>query len=188
MIMKHDSLFISDLDGTLISSRRALVLSYSAALQQYGLRPSYEILDNLILGRHYLEFLKDLAPDLSETDMKNIRYLKNEIYLANLSEIDMNHGLLELLRHSKKASYSALATVASRDSTDAIVRHFKMGDVFDLIITGDDVSLKKPDPECFLLAMRHFNVNPERTFIFEDSQAGIAAAQKSGAHFISIKL
>jgi len=47
---------------------------------------------------------------------------------------------------------------------------------FDAIVDGNDVTNAKPDPEVFLQAARLLNVNPENAIVFEDSVAGIQAA------------
>ena len=58
----------------------------------------------------------------------------------------------------------------------------------DGILTGADVTRSKPDPECFLEAMRREGCRPEETLIFEDSDIGMEAARRSGAGYIRVKL
>lgn len=62
-----------------------------------------------------------------------------------------------------------------------------MENIFDLIITGEDVVKTKPDPEIFFKCMRYFNVMPKETVIFEDSDIGIEAAKDTGAWIIRIE-
>ena len=54
-------------------------------------------------------------------------------------------------------------------------------DLFDLILTHEDITKSKPDPEGFLKAMKLFNVEARDCLIFEDSSVGIEAAEKTGA-------
>ena len=61
------------------------------------------------------------------------------------------------------------------------MEYFKKKELFDLILTGDDIKKSKPDPEGFLTAMKYFEIEPKDTLIFEDSPVGIEAANKSGA-------
>ena len=49
------------------------------------------------------------------------------------------------------------------------------------MLTSEDVTRNKPDPEGYRAAMAHFGVTPAQTMIFEDSGPGLAAAQASGA-------
>ncbi|MGA9639588.1 HAD family hydrolase, partial [Flavobacterium sp.] len=47
---------------------------------------------------------------------------------------------------------------------------------FDAIVDGNDVSNAKPDPEVFLIAAKNLGMAPEQSIVFEDSIAGIQAA------------
>jgi len=58
--------------------------------------------------------------------------------------------------------------------------------LFDIIITAEDFSHSKPDPECFLLGINQLNVKPHDTFIFEDSIHGLEAALNSKALVVGL--
>ena len=53
-------------------------------------------------------------------------------------------------------------------------------DLFDAVVTGEDVTRGKPDPEVFLIAARHLGVPPARCAVIEDAPSGIAAANAAG--------
>ena len=55
-----------------------------------------------------------------------------------------------------------------------------------MIIAGDAVMKGKPNPEIYQTCMSNLKVKPEETLIFEDSEVGVAAAEKSGANIIRI--
>lgn len=61
-----------------------------------------------------------------------------------------------------------------------ILNFYKVSERFELLVSQEDVSRPKPDPEGFLKAMEYFSVVPENTIIFEDSEDGIQAALESG--------
>lgn len=56
----------------------------------------------------------------------------------------------------------------------------------DRIISNQDVSKGKPDPEMYLKAMQAFNLKPEECLILEDNENGIRAARASGANLLVI--
>lgn len=58
--------------------------------------------------------------------------------------------------------------------------------LFDAIFTAEDFSKSKPDPDCFLIGMKYFNVLPENTFVIEDSLMGLKAGTASGAVVIGL--
>lgn len=54
-------------------------------------------------------------------------------------------------------------------------------ELFDYIITAEDITNPKPDPEGFNKTIEYFKAKPEDTIIFEDSEVGIEAARATGA-------
>ena len=60
-------------------------------------------------------------------------------------------------------------------------------DMFDYVLTNQDVVKPKPDPEGYIFLMNHFQADPEDTYIIEDSPKGLAAAHASGANVIQVK-
>jgi HAD superfamily hydrolase (TIGR01509 family) len=93
----------------------------------------------------------------------------------------LNERLVAMLRGMKETCSVAMVTSCSRKNCDELLEHFKLDDLFEKVIAGDDVARQKPDPEGYTAMMKHFEVTPEDTVIYEDSKHGIAAAQASGA-------
>ena len=67
------------------------------------------------------------------------------------------------------------------------MEYTKKINLFDLILTSEDIKNPKPDPEGFLLAMSYYNVTPKDCMIFEDSDVGIEAAKKTKANVFKIE-
>lgn len=83
----------------------------------------------------------------------------------------------------KQEYYCALVTTASRKNCEELLNTFGLMELFDLILTQEEIPKKKPDPEGFFMAMKHFNISTEQTIIFEDSETGIKAAEQTGADY-----
>jgi len=60
-------------------------------------------------------------------------------------------------------------------------------DLFDMVITNQDVNLPKPNPEGYEYCIRSFGCTPDECLIVEDSPKGIEAAQKSKAHVLIVQ-
>ncbi|OYV46828.1 MAG: hypothetical protein B7X06_03370, partial [Verrucomicrobia bacterium 21-51-4] len=60
-------------------------------------------------------------------------------------------------------------------------------DLFPIIVTQDDVTKSKPDPEIFLLAAQKMNVAPERCLVLEDSLLGIQGAMAGGMSAVLVR-
>ena len=74
-------------------------------------------------------------------------------------------------------------TTASKENCTDILNKFQIYNLFDLILTQNDIKKTKPDPEGFVKAMNYFAAEPDETIIFEDSDVGLKAAQRSGAFY-----
>jgi beta-phosphoglucomutase len=88
--------------------------------------------------------------------------------------------VLNLLKKKKQPISLGSASKNAR----TILERVSLKDQFDAIVDGNDVSKAKPDPEVFLIAAKRLNVKPENCIVFEDSVAGVEAANV--ANMISI--
>ncbi len=172
---------IFDLDGTLFDTREVNYHAYYEAMREFGCKLDHEYFCKECNGRHYIDFLSKLMPGKEETWGK-IHEAKKLLYGKYLDRARKNDRLFSLIDALKETGWRiALVTTASRKNTYQLLDFFKTQEVFDLILTGEDVEKKKPDPEGFLKAMDFFQADVGETVIFEDSQDGRAAAKASGA-------
>lgn len=93
----------------------------------------------------------------------------------------------DIIRLIKNEYKIVLVTTASKKNTEEILKYTKKIELFDDIITADDISKPKPDPEGFNLAIQRFNVDPKNAIIFEDAEVGIEAARKTGAVIFKVE-
>lgn len=185
MKMKKNKLILCDLDGTLFDTSEVNYQSYKKALNKLGYELDYDFFMKECYGKHYKEFLPKI--NLTKEEMEKVHIIKKNIYKDNLKYTKINTHLFNIIELSKKEYYLALVTTASKKNSKEILEFFKKYEIFDLFITSEDVKNKKPDPEGFIKAMNYFNINPQDTLIFEDSDVGIEAAQKSGAYVMKIE-
>ena len=96
-------------------------------------------------------------------------------------------GLLEILNFLKEKDISiALASSSKRETIDKYLEMESMPELFDVIIAGDEVEVGKPNPEIFLKACQKLKISPSEAIVFEDSLAGIEAANLGGMTSILI--
>lgn len=82
---------------------------------------------------------------------------------------------------------TAVVTSSNMRKMNAVYRvHPEMRELFSHILTAENFTRSKPDPECFLLGMEVLGATPETTFVFEDSFNGLKAAQASKATVIGL--
>lgn len=175
-------LLITDLDGTLFDTKDVNYHAYKEAIAPYGYDMDYRYYCDFCNGRHYLEFLPKITtedPDI----MKTMHQAKKQAYHKYLGKAILNKPLADLIRLMRAEYKSALVTTASRENCNEILEKFQIRDLFDLVLTHEDIAKSKPDPEGFLKAMLHFHASPKETIIFEDSDVGLEAARRSGAYY-----
>jgi HAD superfamily hydrolase (TIGR01509 family) len=74
----------------------------------------------------------------------------------------------------------AVATTGSRGWVEALLAHLLPGVEFEVVVTGDEVSARKPDPEAFAVAMERLDVDAGEAVAVEDSAEGLEAAKAAG--------
>ena len=59
--------------------------------------------------------------------------------------------------------------------------------MFDSVITGSDITNKKPDPEIYLKAAASVGVAPENCMVVEDAVAGVLSGKAAGCYVVGVK-
>ena len=179
-------LAIFDLDGTLFDTREVNFLSYEIALREEGYTLDRQFYESQCNGIHYKEYLPLIIDKPSKDLMERIHYRKKKLYPMFLSHAKANKHLIHLIRLIRSDYHIALVTTASKSNCMSLLEHFNISSLFELILTQEDVTNMKPDPEGFIKAINYFGVTPENTLIFEDSDSGIEAAKKCSTSILSV--
>ena len=112
---------------------------------------------------------------LEMAEEKNANYRK---LLAQMSPKDLSSEVKETLDllHAGKL----LAIGSSSKNTAFILERIGLGDYFDAVADGNDITRSKPDPEVFLIAAKRLKLNPQECLVVEDAKAGVDAAVAGG--------
>lgn len=189
--MTNKKAFIFDLDGVIVDTARYHFLAWQKLAQKLGINFTPEHNEHLkgVSRVRSLDIILELGNlQASQEDKNKWLVEKNEEYLSYL--VDMNQdellpGILTTLEFLKEnGQYIALGSASKNarsilEKTDIL--HF-----FDAVVDGNDVSNAKPDPEVFLRACQLLFVSPEDSIVFEDSVAGIQAANSARMKSIGI--
>lgn len=171
---------IFDLDGTLVNS---VELSYQAYrdffLNTYGLEYTANNHGQTI-GLNDNNFINAASEQLGAKIDKQQFYSgiagKTPYHKCNLQLGAL--GLLDFL-HSKNIKM-ALATNTSVSKMHLKTSHLDIQKYFEIVITGEKVKRKKPNPEIYLLTSQKLGVNPNECVVIEDSESGIISASAAG--------
>ena len=89
-----------------------------------------------------------------------------------------------VLRAAERAAL-AIVSGAARSEVETVLRAAGL-DVFDVIVSAEDVTRGKPDPECYLLALEQLRMRAAAAVAIEDAPPGIAAAKAAGLHCVAV--
>lgn len=178
-----------DLDGTLADTSGANYRAYAQAMAEVGVVVAREEFEARAAGRHWTQFLPGfLAGAGCTVDARGVAQRKACLYADCLREVVPNEALVALLRLRAASTKTALVTSASRANASAVLTHLGLADLFDTIVTGDDVARHKPEPDGYELAARRLQVEPAQCIVIEDSDAGVASAMRFGAQVLRVRL
>ncbi|CAN5383994.1 HAD family hydrolase [soil metagenome] len=174
-----------DLDGTLVDTEPLWMKAEFQLAARHGAEWTHE--DGLALVGRSLQssgsYIKERM-GLSDPVDTIVEELVAEMVAALGEGIPWRPGAVEMLEACVEAEIPmALVTMSYRIMTDAIEAALP---VFDVIITGDEVSAPKPDPEPYLAAARALEVDPRDCVAFEDSPTGGTSAFAAGCTTIML--
>lgn len=181
--------FIFDLDGVIVDTAKYHFLAWQRLAAQLGIEFTPEHNEQLkgVSRVRSLEIILALGNLEASQEEKNIWLLqKNTEYLSYIEEMDESEilpGVMQVLNYLKENKQNIVLGSASKNAKP-ILEKAKILHYFDAIVDGNDVSNAKPDPEVFLQGANKVNDKAENCIVFEDSVAGIQAANL--ANMISI--
>jgi HAD superfamily hydrolase (TIGR01509 family) len=144
---------------------------------------------NVLIGRRPMESFQALVRHLRLADDPAALLAESrEIFHGMLAErLAPMPGLFELLDAIEAAELpKGVATSSPRYYLNDVLGQFALLPRFSVLLTSEDVTHGKPNPEIYLKAATLFEVDPAEMLVMEDSQAGTAAAVAAGAHVVSI--
>jgi beta-phosphoglucomutase len=173
--------FIFDLDGVIVDTARYHYLAWQKIASALNIDFTHEH-NELLKGVSRVRSL-DIILELgniqaSQEDKDKWLYQKNEDYLSYLVDIDQSEilpGVFPVLQFLKEKN-QAIALGSASKNARPILEKTGILSYFDVIVDGNDVTNAKPDPEVFLKAARLLHINPTDSIVFEDSVAGVQAA------------
>ena len=181
--------FIFDLDGVIVDTAKYHFLAWQKLANQLCINFTHEHNEELkgVSRVRSLDLILELGNITASQEDKNKWLIqKNEDYLSYLVDMDEREilpGVVKVLEYLKNNNQAIALGSASKNARPILektnIMHF-----FDAIVDGNDVSNAKPDPEVFLQAARKLGIINENAIVFEDSVAGIQAA--NSAKMISI--
>jgi beta-phosphoglucomutase len=178
-----------DVDGTLIDSSEYHWLSWRDALAAESFPVTREQFD-ATFGQRNDEILRGyFGADYPAAEVKRVADSKETAYRTLVRErgISPLPGVRDWLERLKARGWrQAVASSAPRQNLDAILDALSLHDYFDAIVSAEDVTNGKPDPQVFLVAARRLGVPPSSCVVVEDAPAGVEAARRAGMRSVGV--
>lgn len=179
-----------DLDGTLIDSEAFHWQSWRDTMRPEGIELTYAQFLASFGQRNDRILPAWLGPDVDAARIRRIGDDKEAEYrrLAETHGLTPLPGAREWLAALREAGWKqAIASSAPRVNVELMLRVANVEEYFDAIVSADDVTIGKPDPQVFLRAAAKLGVPPSRCIVVEDAAAGIEAARRAGMRSIGAK-
>ncbi|AVR46984.1 beta-phosphoglucomutase [Christiangramia fulva] len=179
--MNNHRAFIFDLDGVIVDTAKFHFLAWRKLANDLGFDFTQEQNEQL-KGVSRVESLNKILTwgnmKLTEEEFNRQMALKNENYLSYVDKMEEDEilpGVPKVLNFLKEKNIPIALGSASKNAR-TILKKINLYNTFDAIVDGTDVSKAKPDPEVFLIAAERLHAKPENCVVFEDSLAGVEAA------------
>ena len=183
---------IFDLDGTLVDSFDAHSIAWSRMGERHGVPITAEQFERHF-GRRNEQMLREIwleagRGELTDADIARLDHEKEAIYRELVAgTFPVMDGGPELLRSLRDAGWKlAVGSSAPPENVAVAIDGIGAHDLFHATVSGRDVRLGKPEPECFLLAAERLGIPPSRCVVIEDAPAGITAALRAGMRCVAI--
>ncbi|MEV4741112.1 HAD family phosphatase [Streptomyces sp. NPDC049555] len=181
----HAALF--DLDGTLVATEHRSRAAWTRLFRTHGLEVDDALLASFV-GRRGKEALADHVhrfpgSTVDELFEEAVGYLNGPDIPAAYA-VPGAEALVKLL--AAEGVPMAVVTSGLREHARELLTLVGGAELFSALITAEDVSRGKPDPEGYLAGCAALGVEPARAVAFEDAPAGVAAAKAAGMACVGI--
>ncbi len=175
---------IFDIDGTLTSTNELIFATFKHVTEKY--------LNKIVTNEEIISLFGPTEDVILKEWMKEDYEDARKDYLAFYEAkhhvmADVYPGIKEALLYIKSKNIPlSIYTGKGRGSTDITLKKIGVYDIFDLIVTGDDIEDHKPSPEGIDLFVQKFNLNRDKVLMIGDAPADVIAARNAGVKIASV--
>lgn len=179
---------IFDCDGTLADTMPAHFEAWTEILSQQPFELSEDRFYSLG-GWPTEKIIELLASETGrQVDVAALAHQKEAAYHNLLSHVRPIEAVVEVAKQYRGKKPIAVATGAYRSVCEATLRQIGLSaDLFDALVSCEDVARHKPEPDIFLEAARRLGVPASDCLVYEDTDPGVEAARRAGMACVDVR-
>ena len=178
---------IFDMDGVLVDSADAHLQSWQVLAEENGVSvTSQQVAASF--GQQNRDIVPTLFGSVSDARFTELADRKEQIYRDLVREAPpIVEGAVALVRRLYEAGAAlAIGSSAPRANIDLVLSAMVISDCIGVIVSGDDVTRGKPDPQVFAMAIEQLRIPPQRCVVIEDAPVGVEAGKAAGAQCVAV--
>lgn len=178
---------IFDLDGVIVNTVPVHFKAWKKMFGEYGIKFGFDDYKRKVDGIPRMDGARAILKDLNKEELEEAARKKQSYFLKFLkkNKIQIHKTTIKLIDDLKEIGVK-VAVISSSKNCKYILDKIKLTKKLDVIITGNDITKGKPDPQVFLLASRKSKVKPQSCIVFEDAVLGVEAAKRAGMFCVGI--
>ena len=192
-MLKKPKMILIDVDGTLVDSVPDLAFCVDEMMKRLGRPPHGEAKVRDWVGNGVERLVRralvgQLEGEPGEEDFERALPIFLELYAENTAQRSRLYpGVREGIDYMKSQGYQlGCVTNKAAQFTIPLLKHFGIHDEFAIVVSGDSLAVKKPDPGPLLHAAEHFGVAPQDALMLGDSKSDVTAARAAGFQIVCL--
>ncbi len=193
--------FFFDQDGVIIDTERdGHRVAFNRTFREFGFEVEWDVETYhrlLQIGggkermKHFLHhggFGVPVPPEQEDELIKRLHKRKTELFveLIESGALPLRPGVRRFMKEVNELGLVlGICTTSDERAASAIANRVLADIRFEIVLAGDVVSRKKPDPEIYSLAVKRSGLAPEECVVIEDSRNGVEAAKEAGLHVVA---
>jgi beta-phosphoglucomutase family hydrolase len=178
---------IFDCDGTLVDSMPRHWLAWQRVMRRHGIHFTEDRFYALggVPSREILATLK--AEQGLAIDPVAVAKEKEAAYLELMTGVEPIHTVIEIARAHHRRLPMAVASGGTHTVIERVLTQIGIRELFDTVVTSEDVQRQKPAPDIFLEAARRLGVPPQSCRAYEDTDLGLEAICAAGMEAVDVR-
>lgn len=178
---------IFDMDGVVVDTVRLHFQAWKRMFEGRGKAFTFDDYKARVDGIPRRDGARAVLGDLPSAELEKACDAKQGYFLELLEKekVPAYEGTVGLVK-AIRASGRKVALISSSKNLSRIIGAAGLGDIWDAVVNGHEITKGKPDPQIFLMAAERLGTPPVNCVVFEDAVLGVEAARRAGSKCVGI--